>query len=96
MAWRYDVSQGIPQDMSVRLKGVLSHLPPKLGPRAAMSTVHNTNQGCCSNPAVQSDYRPKGTIKPFGDFKHVYITGPAKSDNALVCVYDIFGCLSYE
>ena len=96
MAWHDDITQGIPQDMFVRLKGVLGHLPPKLGPRAAMSTVHNTNQGCCSNPAVQSDYRPKGTIKPFGDFKHVYITGPAKSDNALVCVYDIFGCLSYE
>ncbi|KAJ3575922.1 hypothetical protein NP233_g796 [Leucocoprinus birnbaumii] len=57
-----------------------------------MSTaVHNTNQGCCSNPAVQSDYQPKGTIKPFGDFKRVYVTGPAKSDNAVVCVYDIFG-----
>ena len=73
----------------------LSHLPRKFGPRT-MFTAHNTNHGCCSNPAVPSDYQPKGTIKPFGDFKHVYITGPVKSDNALVCVYDIFGYLSYE
>jgi len=56
-----------------------------------MSTVHNTNQACCSIPPVQSDYQPKGSIKPFGDFNRVYITGPEKSDNALVCVYDIFG-----
>ncbi|KXN81106.1 hypothetical protein AN958_06060 [Leucoagaricus sp. SymC.cos] len=55
------------------------------------TTIHNTNQACCSIPPVQSDYQPKGTIKPFGDFKRVYVTGPIKSDNAIVCVYDIFG-----
>ncbi|KAF5355730.1 hypothetical protein D9756_004028 [Leucocoprinus leucothites] len=79
--------------MLVRLRGVLNHLPRTRVPgRAAMSTtIHNTNQGCCNNPAVQSDYQPKGTIKPFGDFKRVYITGPPTSDNAIVCVYDIFG-----
>ncbi len=55
------------------------------------TTVHNTNQACCSIPPVQSDYQPKGSIKPFGDFNRVYVTGPEKSDNALVCVYDIFG-----
>ena len=26
-----------------------------------------------------------------GDFKKVYITGPEKSDNAIIAVYDIFG-----
>jgi len=56
-----------------------------------MSTVHNTNQACCSIPPVQSDYQPKGSIKPFGGFNRVYVTGPEKSENALVCVYDIFG-----
>ncbi|KAF9454996.1 dienelactone hydrolase [Macrolepiota fuliginosa MF-IS2] len=55
------------------------------------TTVHNTNQACCSIPPVQSDYQPKGTIKPLGDFKRVYVTGPPKSENAIVCVYDIFG-----
>lgn len=79
------------QDMLVRLGGVLNHFPRTLIPRATMSMVHNPNQGCCSNPAVQSDYQPMGAIKPFGDFKHVYITGPPKSDRAIVCVYDIFG-----
>ena len=84
------------QDMLVRLGGVLNHFPRTLIPRATMSMVHNPNQGCCSNPAVQSDYQPMGAIKPSGDFKHVYITGPPKSDRAIVCVYDIFGCLFLE
>ncbi|KAJ2919319.1 hypothetical protein MD484_g1097, partial [Candolleomyces efflorescens] len=57
-----------------------------------MSTaIHNTNQACCTIPPVQSDYQPKGTFKSLGDFQRVYVTGPEKSDNAIVCVYDIFG-----
>lgn len=80
--------------MLVRLRSVLGHLTrTSVLQRAVMSTVHNTNQACCSIPPVQSDYQPKGTFKPFGDFKRVYVTGPTTSDNAIVCVYDIFGYL---
>ncbi|TFK30728.1 dienelactone hydrolase [Coprinopsis marcescibilis] len=53
--------------------------------------VHNTNKACCTIPPVQSDYEPKGTFKALGDFKKVYVTGPEKSDNAIICVFDIFG-----
>ncbi|KAF9023417.1 hypothetical protein BDZ89DRAFT_1102696 [Hymenopellis radicata] len=42
-------------------------------------------------PPVLSDYQPKGAIKPFADFQKVYVTGPATSDNAIVCIFDIFG-----
>ncbi|KAJ7462766.1 hypothetical protein B0H11DRAFT_95314 [Mycena galericulata] len=52
--------------------------------------IHNTNAACCSIPPVQSQYTPKGTFKSVGDFKKVYVTG-GPSDNAIVCVYDIFG-----
>ncbi|KAI4523075.1 hypothetical protein K525DRAFT_255012 [Schizophyllum commune Loenen D] len=55
------------------------------------TTVHNTNKACCSIPPVASDYKPKGTIKPYAQFKNVYVTGPEDSQNAIVCVYDIFG-----
>jgi len=56
-----------------------------------MSTVTNTNVACCTVPAVHSDYTPKGLYKSFGGFQKVYVTGPEKSDNAIVAVYDIFG-----
>jgi dienelactone hydrolase len=57
-----------------------------------MSTsVHNTNTACCNIPPVQSDYTPKGTLKSYANFNKVYITGPDLSDNAIICVYDIFG-----
>jgi len=56
-----------------------------------MSTVTNTNIACCTVPAVHSDYTPKGSYKSFGGFQKVYVTGPEKSDNAIVAVYDIFG-----
>ncbi|XP_006454589.1 hypothetical protein AGABI2DRAFT_114336 [Agaricus bisporus var. bisporus H97] len=55
-----------------------------------MSTIHNTNQACCSIPPVHSDYQPKGNIKSVGSFKRVYVTG-SENTSALVCVYDIFG-----
>ena len=55
-----------------------------------MSTVHNTNEACCSIPAVQAEYTPKGTYTPYGAFDRVYVTGD-KSEIALVVVYDIFG-----
>ncbi|GLB36509.1 putative dienelactone hydrolase family protein [Lyophyllum shimeji] len=55
------------------------------------SNVHNTNEACCSIPPVQSDYAPKGTIKQYGSFNKVYITGPEKSETKIVCVFDIFG-----
>ncbi|THV06104.1 hypothetical protein K435DRAFT_744436 [Dendrothele bispora CBS 962.96] len=54
-------------------------------------TTHNTNQACCSIPPVQSDYSPVGSFKPLGKFNKVYVTGPATSTNAIICVYDIFG-----
>ena len=57
-----------------------------------MSTViHNTNKACCSIPPVQAQYTPLGSFKSLGDFDKVYVTGPESSDNAIVCVYDIFG-----
>jgi len=68
---------------------ILSHHLNKA--KMSTTTVHNTNKACCSIPPVQSDYTPKGTFSAFGDFNKVYITGPDSSDNAIVCVYDIFG-----
>jgi dienelactone hydrolase len=53
--------------------------------------IHNPNTACCTIPPVQSDYTPKGAFKPYGDYNRVYVTGPASSDNAIVCVFDIFG-----
>lgn len=60
--------------------------------KAKMTTVHNTNKACCSiPPVIDHDYTPKGTFISHGDFKKVYVTGPDDSDNAIVCVFDIFG-----
>ncbi|RXW23830.1 hypothetical protein EST38_g2024 [Candolleomyces aberdarensis] len=57
-----------------------------------MSTaIHNTNKACCTIPPVQADYQPKGSFKSLGDFQKVYVAGPEKSDNAIICVFDIFG-----
>jgi hypothetical protein len=55
------------------------------------TTIHNTNEACCNIPPVYSEYTPKGTFKPHGSFKKVYVTGPDTSENAIICVYDIFG-----
>ena len=55
-------------DMLTRLRTVLHHLNAN---RAAMSTVHNTNQACCSIPPVKSDYTPKGNYKPYAGFNKV-------------------------
>lgn len=54
-------------------------------------TIHNTNTACCTIPPVQSDYTPKGSFKPYGIFKKVYVTGPENGENKIVCIYDIFG-----
>ncbi|GJJ13917.1 hypothetical protein Clacol_008174 [Clathrus columnatus] len=54
-------------------------------------TRFNSNAACCSIPPVQAFYQPQGTFRAYGDFKKVYITGPEKTDKALVCVFDIFG-----
>jgi len=70
-----------------RLWIISRHLNPLA---RTMSTVHNTNKACCSIPAVQVDYTPEGTYKPYGAFDRVYVTGD-KSETALVIVYDIFG-----
>jgi len=56
-----------------------------------MSTIHNSNVACCTVPAVHSDYAPKGSYKSLGGFQKVYVTGPEKSSNGIVAVYDIFG-----
>ncbi|KAJ7042616.1 hypothetical protein C8F04DRAFT_1076534 [Mycena alexandri] len=69
---------------------VLAHHLNKAKMSTASSHIHNTNAACCSIPPVQSDYTPKGTFEPVGDFKKVYVTGEP-SENAIVCVYDIFG-----
>ena len=73
--------------MLTRLWIISRHLNPLA---KTMSTVHNTNEACCSIPAVQADYTPKGTYTPYGAFDRVYVTGD-KSEIALVIVYDIFG-----
>ncbi|THH12836.1 hypothetical protein EW146_g7329 [Bondarzewia mesenterica] len=54
-------------------------------------TVHNDNAACCTVPAVESDYKPKGTVGPYAGFNSVYMTGHEDSPMALVCVFDIFG-----
>ncbi|KAA1468457.1 dienelactone hydrolase [Dentipellis sp. KUC8613] len=83
--------------MMHRIQAVAAHLrptPASAARTAAMSTshqVHNDNIACCTVPAVQSDYTPKGSIRPYAGFKSAYITGPATSETAVVCVYDIFG-----
>jgi len=56
----------------------------------ASHIIHNTNTACCTIAPAQSEYTPKGTFKSVGDFKKVYVTG-GPSENAIVCVYDIFG-----
>lgn len=58
------------------------------------TTVHNTNEACCSIPPVHSEYKPKGTFKSYAGFERVYVTGPAKSDNAIVNIFDVFGCVA--
>ncbi|KAK0245904.1 Alpha/Beta hydrolase protein [Armillaria nabsnona] len=55
------------------------------------TTVHNTNEACCTIPPVLSEYEAKGTIKPYAGFQKVYITGPSTSENAIVAIFDIFG-----
>jgi len=73
--------------MFTRLRALAHHLN-----HAKMSTAtHNTNVACCSIPAVQSNYTPKGSFKSYGGFEKVYVTGPENSDNAIVAVYDVFG-----
>lgn len=70
-----------------RLRSIVHHINT-----AKMSTtVYNTSKACCSIPPVLSDYEPKGSYKAYGGFDSVYVTGPDTSENALVCVYDIFG-----
>jgi hypothetical protein len=78
--------------MIARLRALAHHLN-----KANMSTtIHNTNTACCSIPPVHSgDYTPKGAFKPHGSFEKVYVTGPDSSDNAIICIYDIFGCVRY-
>jgi len=58
------------------------------GSRAA---VVNSNPACCSIPPVLSNYEPKGKYIKYAGFEKVYVTGPEKSDNAIVSVFDIFG-----
>ena len=78
-------------DMTLaRLRSLLGQLTVNAA-RMASTTVHNTNQACCTIPPVLHDYTPKGTIQPHGGFQRVYVTGPDNSKNAIICVYDIFG-----
>ncbi|KAJ3556318.1 hypothetical protein NM688_g2094 [Phlebia brevispora] len=77
--------------MLTRLRSLVHHLN-----HAKMSTaagvVHNANVACCTIPPVRSDYKPKGTYKPYGGFDKAYFAGPEKPGKlALVCVFDIFG-----
>jgi hypothetical protein len=76
--------------MLTRIRSLAQRINPSKASRR-MSTAHNTNKACCTIPPVKSDYTPKGTYKAFGGYNKVYVTGPASSDTALVCVYDIFG-----
>lgn len=80
------------ETMIPRLRSILNHL--RYIP-SATSTIHNTNTACCTIPPVQSDYKPQGSFKSVGSFDKVYVTGPSTSNNAIVCVYDIFGSEHY-
>src|ERR1700733_12401302 len=63
----------------------------KLHSTPKMSTLENlTSKACCTIPPVLSDYTPKGTKQAYGGL-NVYVTGPETSENAIVCVFDIFG-----
>jgi hypothetical protein len=73
--------------MFIRRFSVISR---HLNPLARMTTIHNTNEACCSIPPVLAEYTPKGTYKPEGAFDRVYVTGDNK-ETALIVVYDIFG-----
>ncbi|KIM71412.1 hypothetical protein PILCRDRAFT_830347 [Piloderma croceum F 1598] len=73
--------------MLPRLRTLFHHLNVANMSNAAA----NTNVACCTIPAVHSDYTPKGTYKSLGGFQKVYVTGPEKSDNAIIAVFDIFG-----
>ncbi|KAF7437194.1 hypothetical protein PC9H_004030 [Pleurotus ostreatus] len=71
---------------------LLAHQLNKAKMTTASTTVHNTNKACCSiPPVIDHDYTPKGKFTSHGDFQKVYVTGPDESDNAIVCVFDIFG-----
>ncbi|KAJ7814150.1 hypothetical protein B0H14DRAFT_2851026 [Mycena olivaceomarginata] len=72
-----------------RVRTLVHHLN-KSKMATASHMIHNSNAACCSIPPVQSEYTPQGTFKSVGDFKKVYVTG-GPSENAIVCVYDIFG-----
>ncbi|TCD68823.1 hypothetical protein EIP91_009690 [Steccherinum ochraceum] len=79
---------------TTRLRALFNHLNAgKTSTVSTMSTtVHNTNEACCTRPPVVSNYTPKGTYTSYGGFKKVYVTGPAnRGDTVLVCVYDVFG-----
>lgn len=74
----------------LRLRAIAHHLNiEKMSTTSA--PVHNTNKACCTVPPVQSNYQAKGSFKPYGNFKKVYITGEESSQTKIVCVFDIFG-----
>jgi dienelactone hydrolase len=50
----------------------------------------NTNKACCTLPAIESDYKPKGSYQTIGDLK-TYVTGNQSSSTVLTIIYDIFG-----
>jgi len=52
---------------------------------------YDTKGACCSIPAVEHKYEPKGTYISLGGVEKVYTTGPKDTGKALVAVYDIFG-----
>ncbi|KLO20021.1 hypothetical protein SCHPADRAFT_912270 [Schizopora paradoxa] len=61
-------------------------------PAGSRAAVVNANPACCSIPPVlSSNYVPKGKFIKYAGFEKVYVTGPEKSDTAIVSVYDIFG-----
>lgn len=63
-------------------------------PAGSRAAVVNANPACCSIPPVlSSNYVPKGKYIKYAGFEKVYVTGPEKSDTAIVSVYDIFGCV---
>ena len=57
------------------------------------STIPQTSEACCSIPAVQSSYIPKGTSIKMGNYTDIYTVGDETSTTAVVGQCFLFSSL---